>query len=42
MVDRLLTAFTRARAEIVTFDNLATGGTSSCTVYVASGPRAQR
>lgn len=42
MLDHLLTAFVRARAEIVAFDNPITGGTSSCTVYVASLPRTQR
>jgi spermidine synthase len=42
MVDHLLTAFTRARAEIVAFDNPITGGTSSCTVYVANLPRRKR
>ena len=41
MLDHLLTAFARARAEIVNFDNPITGGTSSCTVYVASLPRRQ-
>jgi spermidine synthase len=35
---RLRGAFTRARAEVVDFDNPITGGTSSCTVYVASLP----
>jgi spermidine synthase len=38
MLDRLLAAFARARAEIVEFDNPITGGISSCTVYVASLP----
>ena len=38
LVDHLLTAFTEARAEVVEFDNAITGGTSSCTVYVASVP----
>ena len=38
MLDRLRAAFARARAEIVEFDNPITGGTSSCTVYVASLP----
>ena len=42
MLDHLLTAFTRARAEIVDFDNPITDGTSSCTVYVASRPRRQQ
>ena len=34
----LRTAFARARAEVVAFDNPITRGTSSCTVYVASRP----
>lgn len=38
LLDHLQTAFARARAEVVTFDNPITGGTSSCTVYVASLP----
>src|SRR5690606_32167458 len=38
MLDHLLTAFARARAEEFGFDNPITGGTSSCTVYVASLP----
>ncbi len=38
MVERLLTAFTHARAEIVSFANPITGGSSSCTVYVAREP----
>ena len=42
MLEHLRTAFTRARAEIVDFDNPITGGMSSCTVYVASLPRTPR
>lgn len=42
MLEHFRTAFTRARADIVEFDNPITGGTSSCTVYVASLPRRQR
>jgi spermidine synthase len=42
MLDHLRTAFTRARAEIVDFENSITGGTSSCTVYVASLPLRRR
>lgn len=38
MVAGLLTAFTHARAEVVAFDNPITGGSSSCTVYVARQP----
>ena len=38
MVDHLLTAFGHARAEVVSFANPVTEGTSSCTVYVARGP----
>lgn len=38
MLDHLRAAFQHARAEAVDFDNPATGGTSSCTVYVASRP----
>jgi spermidine synthase len=40
MLAHLRTAFTRARAEVVAFDNPITGGSSSCTVYVASQPLA--
>ncbi len=39
LVAHLLTAFGHARAEVVAFDNPITGGTSSCTVYVARTPR---
>jgi spermidine synthase len=39
MLDHLRTAFIRARAEVVEFDNPITGGMSSCTVYVAVLPR---
>ena len=39
LVAHLLTAFAHARAEVVAFDNPMTGGTSSCTVYVAREPR---
>jgi spermidine synthase len=38
LLGRLRACFTRARAEVVTFDNPITGGTSACTVYVASTP----
>ena len=38
LLDRLRTRFTHARADVVTFDNPITGGTSACTVYVASRP----
>ena len=38
IVTQLLTVFDRARAEIVAFANPITGGTSSCTVYVAGEP----
>lgn len=39
LLEHLRTGFTRARAEVVRFDNPITGGESSCTVYVASTPR---
>jgi spermidine synthase len=39
LLDHLRTAFARARAEVVRFDNPITGGESACTVYVASRPR---
>jgi len=39
LLDHLRTAFAQARAEVVSFDNPITRGTSSCTVYVASRPR---
>jgi len=39
MLEHLRTAFAEARAEVVSFDNPITGGTSACTVYVASLPR---
>lgn len=39
MLDHLRTAFTHARAEVVSFDNPITRGASSCTVYVAGRPR---
>lgn len=32
-------AFTDHRAEVVSFDNPLTGGTSACTVYIATGLR---
>ena len=38
LLDHLRTAFTHARAEVVSFDNPITGGSSSCTVYVANRP----
>lgn len=38
MLEHLRAGFTRARAEEVSFDNPITGGTSACTVYVASRP----
>ena len=38
IVAGLLTAFTHARAETVAFANPITGGSSSCTVYVARRP----
>ncbi len=38
LVSRLLTPFAHAHAEIVSFDNPITGGSSSCTVYVARRP----
>ena len=38
LLDHLRTRFTHARADVVTFDNPITGGTSACTVYVASRP----
>lgn len=39
MLEHLRTGFDEVRAEVVSFDNPITGGTSSCTVYVSSGPR---
>lgn len=39
LLDRMRAAFTEARADEVPFDNPVTGGTSSCTVYVARAPR---
>lgn len=39
MLEHLGTAFAEARAEVVSFDNPITRGTSACTVYVARGPR---
>ncbi|GAA0973843.1 Polyamine aminopropyltransferase [Nocardioides aquaticus] len=36
------TAFAGATSHVVTFDNAATGGTSSCTVYLATGPTRPR
>jgi spermidine synthase len=39
LLARMRTAFTDARADEVPFDNPVTGGTSSCTVYVAWAPR---
>ncbi len=38
MLEHLRTGFAEARAEVVSFDNPITGGTSVCTVYVASRP----
>jgi len=39
LLDHLRTGFAHARAEVVSFDNPITLGTSACTVYVASRPR---
>lgn len=39
LVARLESVFTTAHADVVTFDNDVTGGTSACSVYVASRPR---
>jgi hypothetical protein len=39
VLDHLLTAFTRAWTQTVKFDNPITGGTSSCTIYLATPPR---
>lgn len=39
LVARLGEVFGSARADRVSFDNAVTGGTSSCTVYVARAPR---
>jgi spermidine synthase len=39
VVDLMLTAFGDAQAVVVGFENPLTGGVSSCTVYLARGPR---
>lgn len=39
MVQTMLSAFVDARAQEVCFDNALTGGVSSSTVYLATGPR---
>ncbi len=39
MVELMRGSFAEAEANVVSFDNPLTGGVSSCTVYLATGPR---